>query len=109
MQLIRAIGRFWIVILVVLFSGVVAFVNSDTVVVNIPLYGEFTIPLGLTFILAFGVGASTVLFYFWVDVFMKTLTIRKLRKELQRLDTSPGPEISRAAPIVAGDSVGDTQ
>jgi len=87
MGLLRAIGRFWIVIIVMLLAGTVAFVNGDPVVVTVPMYGDFSIPLGLSFMLSFGLGASTVLFYFWVDVFMKSLTIRKLRRELAKNGT----------------------
>jgi uncharacterized integral membrane protein len=71
------------VILAIAFGGTIAFVNSDSIIVNIPTIGEYSLPLGLTFILSFAFGATTVVFYFWLDVFMKTLTIRKLKKELR--------------------------
>ena len=66
--------------------------------VNMPMYGEYSIPLGMTFILAFAFGASTVIFYFWLDVFVKTLTIRKLKRELRQYQGQP---TAKSAPATA--------
>ena len=88
MALVRALGRFWIVIVALSFGGAIAFVNSEPVVVTMPTYGDYSIPLGMSFILAFAFGATTVIFYFWLDVFKKTLTIRRLRKEIRALESA---------------------
>ena len=84
MSLLRAVGRFWIVIVLISLCGVIAASNSEQVIVNIPAYGEFSYPLGFTFVMAFAFGASMVLFYFWIDVFQKTLKIRRLEKQLRK-------------------------
>ena len=89
----RPIKKFLNLILILACMSYIAFfayLNVDTIYINLPYIGEFRIPAAVAFLCTFVAGAIFSGFYFVIDTAKKSFEIKRSRKELSYLqrDTS---------------------
>jgi len=90
---LNSLLRFWFVLIVAAIGGVVAFFNQKPILVSLPYFGSYETPLGFALIAAFILGASLVVFYFFVEFLKKSLQIRSLKKQVERLEGNHSQEL----------------
>ena len=88
MPLVKSLFRFFFVALAFIALGVVCSVNTDPVVVNVPFAQPIQTPMAIVVLVIFMFGVTTVVLQFGMDVIRKNLEIRRLNKQIEKLEES---------------------
>jgi uncharacterized integral membrane protein len=81
-----AMLKFIFLLIGIAAGSVICFVNLDPVVINIPFGSPMQVPQAFVLVLAFFFGVLTMFFQFSLDIFRKTMEVRKLNRRLRQLE-----------------------